>query len=145
MFTNLLPDSEDYRVVFSDYAKRHFIKRFAKDYKGKRWLVTQDSIFQDLKRIHTLQHTQQIDELKHNGSCWLFKYDFAVALSNISSKKSGNRCLVFLDSIRHQETVLLLYSKDDIPKNQSETHYILSTVQSEFGDLWSTLAVQRGQ
>ena len=54
MFTNLLPDDEDYRVIFSEYAERHFIKNFAKKYKGRQWAVTQDSIQQDLKRVRVL-------------------------------------------------------------------------------------------
>lgn len=132
MFTNLLPDSEDYRVVFSDYATTHHIKRFAKAHKGKRWMITQDSIFQDLKRMRELQHSQQVDELKNTNKRWLFKYDFAIAQSHISSKKSGNRCLVFLDGTRYQATVLAVYGKDDLPKNQGETAYLLKLFKKEF-------------
>lgn len=139
MFTNLLPDNEDYRVIFSDYSNRHYIKRFAKAYKGKRWMITQDSIFQDLKRVRELQLTQQVDQLKYANKRWLFKYDFAVAQSNISPKKSGNRCLVFLDSTRYQATILLLYGKDDLPKNQSETSYLLKIAEEEFPELWDKI------
>jgi hypothetical protein len=139
MFTNLLPDDFDYRVIFSEYAQRHFIKRFSKDYKGKRWMYTQDSIFQQLKRIHALQSSQQVDQLKHNNVYWLLKYDFAVAQTQISSKASGNRCIVFLDSNRHLQTVLLVYGKTDLPKNTQETQYVLQTVQSEFPNLWKQL------
>ena len=71
MFTSRLPNDDDYRVVFSTYAERHFIKRFAKSYKGRQWLVTRDSIFQDLKRIHVLQETQQVDQLKSGNDCIL--------------------------------------------------------------------------
>lgn len=139
MFTSPLPDSDDYRVVFSDYAQRHHIKRFAKDYKGKRWLVTQDSIFQDLKRVHSLQMLQQVDELKNGDGCKLFKYDFTVAQSNVSPKGSGNRCIVFLDSLNHRQDVLIVYGKNDLPKNSSETQYIYKTVKDQFKDLWEKL------
>ena len=139
MFTNLLPDEEDYRVIFSKYAGRHFIKDFAKKYGGRQWLVTQDSIQQDLKRVRALQRTQQVDELRQNGKFWLFKYDFAVAQTNISAKSSGNRCLVFLDNSRYLQTVLLVYSKNNLPKNQKETAYILQVAQKEFPDLWSKI------
>lgn len=139
MFTSPLPDSEDYRIYFTDYAQRHYIKRFAKDYKGKRWTVTQDSIFQDLKRVRSIQTTQQVDELKHGEDCKLFKYDFAIAQSNVSPKASGNRCVIFLDSERHRQDVLMVYRKDDIPKNMLETQYIYRTVRDEHRSLWERL------
>jgi hypothetical protein len=57
MFTNPLPDDEAYLVHIAPYAQQHFIKRFAKDYPGKRWKVTLDSIREDLKRVRALAHT----------------------------------------------------------------------------------------
>ncbi len=139
MFTSRLPNDDDYRVVFSTYAARHYIRRFAKDYRGKQWLVTQDSIFQDLKRIYAIVETQQVDELKRGEDCILFKYDFAVAQTKVSPKASGNRCLVFLDTSRQLQTILLVYSKGDLPKNQQETAYILSVAQAEFPQFWKRL------
>ena len=139
MFSSRLPNDNDYRVMFSAYADKHYIKRFAKDYKGKRWIVTQDSIFQDLKRIHALAATQQVDELRRGENCLLFKYDFAVAQTNISPKASGNRCLIFLDTKKQLQTVLLAYGKGDLPKNQPETVYLLDIVRQEFPDFWQRL------
>lgn len=139
MFSSQLPDDEDYRIFFSIYAQRYYIKRFAKDYKGKRWLITQDSIFQDLKRVHSMQMSQQVDELKSGDSCKLFKYDFAVAQSGVSPKGSGNRCIVFLDSKNHRQDILIVYGKNDLPKNMSETQYIYKTVNEQFNDLWKRL------
>lgn len=139
MFTNPLPDNEDYRIFFTEYAERHHIKRFAKDYKGKRWVVTLDSIFQDLKRIHELQKLQQVDELKSGKDCKLFKYDFSVAQSGVSPKASGNRCIIFLDIVRHRQDVLMVYGKGDLPKNTNETKYIYDVVAKEFPLLWDKL------
>ena len=139
MFTSQLPDDEDYRIYFSEYAQRHYIKRFARDYKGKRWSVTQDSIFQDLKRVHYMQESQQVDELKSGKDCKLFKYDFAVAQSGVSPKASGNRCIIFLDSANHRQDVLMVYSKTDLPKNMHENQYINKVIAREFSDLWVRL------
>ena len=136
MFTNRLPDDEDYRVVFSKYAERHFMKDFAKKYRGKQWLVTRESIFQDLKRVRHLQMGQQVDELRQSKKLWLFKYDFAVAKTSKSPKRAGNRCLVFLDSSRYIQTVLLVYSKGHLPKKQAETVYLEQVVKKEFSDFW---------
>lgn len=139
MFTNLLPDDEDYLVFFSDYAERHYLKSFSKKYKGKRWQITLDSIFQDLKRIRALQSTQQVDELKRGQDCKLFKYDFAVAQTGVSPKASGNRCIVFLDSKTHKQEVLVVYSKNDLPKKTKETQYIYQVVQDNFPQFWARL------
>lgn len=139
MFTNPLPDNDDYRIFFTAYAERYFIKRFAKDYKGRRWTVTQDSIFQDLKRIHSMQMTQQVDELKHGDGCKLFKYDFTVAQSGVSPKASGNRCIIFLDTAKHRQDVLMVYGKTDLPKNIKETQFIYDMVKSQFNELWERL------
>src|SRR5690606_15036302 len=99
------------------------------DYKGKRWEITLDSIFQDLKRVHSMQLTQQIDELKHGDNCKLFKYDFAIAQSGVSPKASGNRCIVFLDVTRHRQDILMVYGKSDLPKNMKETQFIYQTIE----------------
>jgi hypothetical protein len=139
MFTNPLPDDEDYRIFFAPFAERHHIKRFAKDYRGKRWLITLDSIFQDLKRVHSMQQTQQVDELKHGDDCKLFKYDFTIAQSGVSPKASGNRCVVFLDVARHRQDVLIVYGKTDLPKNTGETQFIYKTVEEQFKELWERL------
>jgi hypothetical protein len=140
MFTNPLPDNEDYRIFFTAFAERYYIKRFAKDYKGKRWLITIDSVFQDLKRVHSMQTTQQVDELKHGDGCKLFKYDFTVAQSGVSPKASGNRAVIFLDIKSHRQDVLLVYGKADLPKNMSETQFIYKTVEEQFKELWERLS-----
>lgn len=139
MFTSPLPDDEYYRVFFTDYSDRHFTKRFSKDYPGKRWQITLDSIYQDLRRIHSMQTTQQVDELKHGKDCKLFKYDFRVAQTNESAKKSGNRCIVFLDEATHRQDILLIYNKTDLPKNIGETAYIYQIVSEQFPDFWTRL------
>jgi hypothetical protein len=139
MFTSPLPDNEDYRIFFTKYSERYFMKRFAKEYKGKRWTVTLDSIFQDLKRVHAMQLTQQVDELKHGLDCKLFKYDFTIAQSGVSPKASGNRCVVFLDTARHRQDVLMVYGKKDLPKNISETQYIYKIIEEQHKDLWERL------
>ncbi|MCY4010546.1 MAG: hypothetical protein OXF30_00540 [Candidatus Saccharibacteria bacterium] len=143
MFTNHLPDNEDYQVVFSEYAKRHFLKDFVKKYRGKRWEVTQESIKQNLRRIRALQDTQQVNELRWSGKLWLFKYDFAVAQTNISPKASGNRCLVFLDATRHLQTILLIHHKSHLPEKKGETAYLLQTAKEQFSGFWEKLKNQK--
>jgi len=137
MFTHLLNNSDKiFAVEFSDYSKRHFLKRFEKSYKGKQWAVTYDSIIQDLSRIRTsvsdLQYRQQVDELYHKDNFWIFKYDFRIAGTNESTKTSGNRCVVFIDENCNKMEILLIYGKIDLPKNITETQYINNVLKHEF-------------
>jgi len=139
MFTHLLfNDNNLFTVKFSDYAKNHYLKRFEKDYSGKQWDVTVESIFQDLARIKTsasdLQRTQQVDELWHKDSYWIFKYDFRVAQTRESTKSSGNRCIVFLDNVMNRIEILIIFGKGDLPKNTGEQAFIEQTLTKEFQD-----------
>jgi hypothetical protein len=142
MFTHLLfNDNNLFTVKFSDYARHHYLKRFEKDYKGRQWDITVDSIFQDLTRIKTsesdLQKTQQVDELWHKDDYWIFKYDFRVAQTRESTKSSGNRCVVFIDNVANRITILIIYGKGDLPKNTGEQAYIERTLSKEFKDCLS--------
>ena len=134
-------DNMLFTVKFSVYAKRHYLKRFEKDYVGRQWDITVESIFQDMSRIKTsdsdLQKTQQVDELWHKGSYWIFKYDFRVAQTKESTKSSGNRCLAFLDNAANKIEILLIFGKGDLPKNIGEQAFIEQTLTEEFQTVYS--------
>jgi len=142
MFTHqIFNDNSLFAVKFSDYAKRHFLKRFEKDYSGKQWDITVESIFQDMARIKTsdsdLQKTQQVNELWQKDNCWIFKYDFRVAQTKESTKSSGNRCVAFLDNAANKIIILIIYGKSDLPKNIGEQAFIEQTLGKEFQDYMS--------
>ena len=142
MFTHLLfNDNSLFTVLFSDYAKLHYLKRFEKDYRGRQWDITVESIFQDMSRIKTsdsdLQKTQQVDELWQKDNCWIFKYDFRVAQTKDSTKSSGNRCVAFLDNAANKITILIIFGKGDLPKNVGEQAFIEKTLREEFRDFLS--------
>jgi len=139
MFTHrIFNDNNLFVVEFSDYAKRHYLKRFEKEYIGKQWDITVESIFQDLARIKTsdsdLQKTQQVDELWHKDNYWVFKYDFRVAQTKESTKSSGNRCIAFLDNATNKIVILIIYGKGDLPKSIGEQAFIEQTLDKEFHD-----------
>ena len=140
MFSNLLPVSSIlFNVSYKEYAKSHFLKEFEKKYKGKQWEKTESSIFEDLKRLrvknNTTQQSSQIDELKHKNEYWLFKYDFRIAGSNQSTKSSGNRIVGFIDNMQNQLDILLIYSKNDLPKNKKETQYIEDVLSQNYHEI----------
>ena len=142
MFTHrLFNDNNLFSVQFSDYAMLHYLKRFKKDYRGKQWDITVESILQDMSRIKTsdsdLQKTQQLDELWHKNGHWIFKYDFRVAQTKDSAKPSGNRCVAFLDNTANKITILIIFGKGDLPKNIGEQAFIERILNEEFRDYLS--------
>jgi len=144
MFTHrIFNDNNLFTVEFSNYAKRHYLKRFEKEYKGKQWEITVESITQDLARLKIsnsdLQKTQQADELWHKDHYWIFKYDFRVAQTKESTKSSGNRCIAFLDNAANKIIILIIYGKGDLPKNIGEQTFIEQTLDKEFRDYMLTV------
>jgi hypothetical protein len=142
MFTHrIFNDNNLFAVKFSDYAKRHYLKRFEKEYRGKQWDITAESILQDMMRIKTndsdLQKTQQLDELWQKGNYWIFKYDFRVAQTKEATKSSGNRCVAFLNNAANKIIILIIYGKDDLPKNIGEQTFIGHILDKEFRDYMS--------
>jgi len=142
MFTRLIVnDNNLFTVKFDDYAKRHYLKRFEKEYAGKQWAVTVESIIQDLARLKTsdsdLQKTQQVDELWQKDHYWIFKYDFRIAQTKESTKASGNRCIAFLDNLANDIVILIIYGKSDLPKNIGEQAFIEQTLDREFKEYMS--------
>lgn len=135
MFMHQLTSTTNlFKVSILPYAERHFIKRFAKDYKGQQWELTRRSIIADLERIgistNPLQRSNQIDELSWAEKKWLFKYDFKIAGSHTSTKTSGNRVIGVLNSKTYSIDLFLVYGKTDLPKNINETDYIFTVYKS---------------
>lgn len=141
MFTHhLTKDNQLYGVIFSEYAKTHFLKEFKKKYKGKVWDYTELSLRQDLSRLsmenNKTQYSSQVDELKYKNPFYIVKYDFKIAGTKESTKTSGNRCICHIDSITKIITILLIYNKNDLPKNQGETEYIFKTIREHFKEYY---------
>ncbi len=143
MFTNLLDrDDRLFDVEFSDFAKKHYLKQFVKKYPGRQWRATWISIENDLKRLtyseSDLQKTQQIDELWHEDQIWVAKYDFKIAQTRISAKKSGNRCLIKIDNSKKKIEILTIYHKDGLPKNKSETQFLRDVLKMTVNNYFSS-------
>jgi len=139
MLTHQLPkNNELFSVTFTNFSERHYLKDFKKNYKGKQWDFTEQSIKQDLMRLrmenNTTQFSSQIDELKYNDGEYLAKYDFKIALTNESPKTSGNRCVLYIDNSRNIINILMIYGKTNLPKNKDETKFIMDELEShDFG------------
>ncbi|MCF7846135.1 MAG: hypothetical protein K9L85_02765 [Candidatus Peribacteraceae bacterium] len=124
-----------FRVVFSDFAERHFCKSFLKKYK-RQWIETEKTIRVTLEHAHQFEQTSLIDNLKfsQNDGVGIFKLDFRVAGTNESPKTSGNRVIFFVCNNTSKIEILLVYGKDHCQKNKSETQWILEQIKQNFSE-----------
>ena len=123
----------NYRVQFEPFTKRHYVKKFQKEYKDK-WFVTERIIIAVCERIDNMLQYSRADIISTAGCYKLVKLDFAVEGTRISPKASGNRCILFVDEDTRAVKILLVYSKNNIsPPN--ETQKWRNIVKNEYGEI----------
>lgn len=103
----------NYEVIFEPFTQRHFIKSFAKKYKGAwnntlKGLVVEFSFFDLLFLKSTAETIVDSKEIK------ICKTEFKISGTQESRHGSGNRCIVAVNSQKAIVYVLLVYSKNDI-------------------------------
>ncbi|MEN8219844.1 MAG: hypothetical protein ABFS56_26545 [Pseudomonadota bacterium] len=128
----------DFHVSFSDFSEKHYKKRFKKKYT-KEWEITEKAIIESLKRVFRLKDTDRLDCIKFCDPYGLFKFSFAVAGTQKSPKKSGNRIILFLDNEKENINILLIYHKDDLEKRRSETEAWKYLIKNNFPNIWKII------
>ena len=125
----------EYRVLVSEYARRHYIKVFAKKYKNI-WIETEQSVFVLLAKLDNVIGATNRVEIIHNKDCYkIIKVDFKISGSDQSAKFSGNRALVFVDEMKRECQILLVYSKNDIsPPNETQKWQVI--IKENYIDIW---------
>lgn len=109
-----------YSVIFDEYSKKCFIKDFQKKHKGN-WPVTERSIIESLERIANLSKTEHLDVIcRSNKETFIAKYDFKIAGTKKSSKKSGDRCILEICNETFCVKVLLVYGKNHISRSKGQ-------------------------
>ena len=126
-------DQYKYKVVFEDFAKRHFIKNFEKKYKSQ-WNKTQDDIVFVCEHIENMLLTKRADLISVADNYRLVKLDFAIFGLKVSPKSSGNRCILLLNDTLRIVRVLLVYSKNDIPTH-NETQEWKKIIKAHYSDI----------
>ena len=122
-----------YDVIFEEYTRRHFIKAFEKAYKN-RWGDTMEYIVFMCEHIDTMLQTKRADFITGFGNKKIVKLDFAINGLKISPKSSGNRCILLVDDDSKKVSVLLVYSKNDIP-TKGETAAWKRIIKNEYMQL----------
>ncbi len=126
-------ETSNYGVEFDQFTYKHYIKAFEKKYRSK-WDKTQNDIVEVCKRIDKMLQLQRADLIAENGTHKLVKLDFAVEGTKVSTKSSGNRCILHIDEELHIVKVLLVYSKNDICE-PNETVKWKTVVKDQFEDV----------
>ena len=105
--------STNYVVLLEEYAKRHYVSKFKKKYKGA-WDVTWDAIVEEFRRMDSLFETSIAETIVEKGDIKICKTEFRVAKTQESRKSSGNRCIVAVNKSTSVVRVLLVYGKNDL-------------------------------
>lgn len=134
--------TNEYSVFIEEFADRHFIRSFAKKYKGKQWNITIIAIKEILARYDNIAPQNRSTDSKLDIICpcngyILVKLDFRIAGSNVSAKSSGNRIVAAVDTVNKIIKILLVYSKNDIgpPNETAKWKKMVSQYYEEFKGL----------
>lgn len=126
-------DLQNYSVEFDAHCERYYIKSFEKKYKGA-WLKTEDDIVEVCRRIDSMLEYKRADLIASIDQHKLVKLDFAVEGTRVSPKKSGNRCILFINEELRSVKILLVYSKNDISE-PNETAKWKTDIKRNFSDI----------
>jgi len=110
-----------YGVVFCPFTERHFVRAFAKKYKGA-WNRTLKGLlleftFADLLFEKSIAETICVSRDNDIKIC---KTEFKIAGTDVSRHASGNRCIIAVHKSTAVVQVLVVYSKGDI-RGSNET------------------------
>ena len=102
--------NQNYTVLISDYAQKHYIKSYKKKYKSV-WWTTLETINFMLSRIEVFSKTSKVNKIHISENYYIAKCEFTIAWSNISTHASWNRVIVFVNDERLEVHILLMYAK----------------------------------
>ena len=103
-----------YEVVFEPFTERHFIRTFAKKYKGA-WDFTLRTITEEFEKIDILFLRSIAEYITNkNTDIVICKTEFKISGTQESRHGSGNRCIVAVHKNINKVCVLLVYHKNDL-------------------------------
>lgn len=107
-------NTTEYEVVFEPFTERHFIKTFARKYKGT-WDITLSFLAEEFRSADVLFKKSIAEHItdKH-ADVVICKTEFKIAGTQVSRHASGNRCIIAIQKSTAVVHVLLVYSKGDI-------------------------------
>jgi len=111
--------SIEYKVIVKPFVDRHFIKSFAKKYKGA-WEFTFSLLGKEFEQVDLLFQKNIAETITDSGNIKICKTEFKIAGTNQSRHGSGNRCIIAVHKDISTVNVLLVYHKNDLgPGNET--------------------------
>ena len=104
--------SISYTVIFEPFTERHFIKSFARKYKGA-WDFTFKFLYQEFEQIDLLFLKNTAETIIDSKDVKICKTEFKISGTRESRHGSGNRCIVAIYKNTNRVCVLLVYNKND--------------------------------
>lgn len=107
-------NTTEYAVVFESFTERHFIKTFARKYRGA-WDITLSFLAEEFRFVDVLFNKSVAEHItdKH-ADVVICKTEFKISGTQESRHGSGNRCIIAVQKSTAIVHVLLVYSKGDI-------------------------------
>lgn len=103
-----------YTVVIETFAKRHYIKTFAKKHK-KAWDFTLEVLLEEFSKFDILFMKSIAEEITDkNTEVVICKTEFKISGTQESRHGSGNRCIIAKHKNTNKVCVLLVYHKNDL-------------------------------
>jgi hypothetical protein len=106
----------NYEVIFEPFTERHFIRNFAKKYKGA-WDFTFKFLFREFEQINLLFLKNTAETIVDSENIKICKTEFKISGTQESRHSSGNRCIVAVHKKINKVCVLLVYNKNDLNGN----------------------------
>lgn len=106
--------TNEYQVIVESFTQRHFIRTFAKKYKGA-WDTTLDFLLTEFKFIDALFLKSTAEYITDkDADVVICKTEFKIAGTQESRHGSGNRCIVVIHKNDNKVKVLLVYHKNNL-------------------------------
>jgi hypothetical protein len=123
-----------YEVVFEAFAERHFIKAFARKYKGS-WDTTRLFLAEEYRFFDALFKKSIAETICVSGDndVRICKTEFKIAGTEESRHSSGNRCIVAVHKNMRKVCVLLVYNKTDL-RSSNETACWKALVKENYSE-----------
>lgn len=128
--------SIEYRAVFEPFAEKHYIKSFAKKYKGA-WDFTFNLLEKEFGQIDLLFEKSIAEIITDSKNIKICKVEFKIAGTNQSRKGSGNRCIVAIHKDANMVNVLLIYHKTHLGDGNETAKWkqVIKNNYPKYGDL----------
>ena len=113
LLKKILMKSISYTVIFEPFTERHFIRSFAKKYKGA-WDFTLRIITEEFRQIDLLFLKKTAETIVDSKEVKICKTEFKISGTQESRHGSGNRCIVAVHKNTCVVNVLVVYHKNDL-------------------------------